>query len=152
MLQHMPGLNHSAKVKLFLKRTSALPDLRHYIQHLEEKTIDVSDTGRPIWGNFSWAIMSSTDGKDIQKVKVLGVSPGRVASAKGIPIINPAGRKFHASIDHIELTAAETTLNLSELVRTIEQFSFEFVTACDNAMQFRVQNSDELIKINLESV
>ena len=134
MLQHMPGLKHSLKLKLFLNRSSALPDLRDYVQHLEDKANDVSDTGRLILGSFSWATEYFNDEKEPQRVKVLGVVPGRLESVKGIPLINPAGREFHSPIDHIELTAAETTLNLSELVRRIEQFSLEFIAARDKAI------------------
>lgn len=81
----------------------------------------------------------------------MGVVPGRLESDKAIPLINPVGLEFHSPVDHIELTAAEATLNLSELVRTIEQFSFEFTSARDKAIRVCVHGPDELIQINLES-
>jgi hypothetical protein len=141
LLQHTPGLKHSASLKLFLIETRKIPAFRHHLQHVEEKASGVAHTGRPIWGSFSWVKVAS-DGKGFEIALYV---PGRLAKTKGIPIVNPAGRIFHADIDHFEITIGSETLNLSEINRRIELLEQQFNTALKKASPRPIPPNNEAI-------
>lgn len=116
VLEHTPGLKASLLLRLFLKSTEEIPSFRHHVQHIEERMAETAKTGGPIWGSFSWACLDP-DGK---RFKICAYVPGRLATAKGIPVVNPAGREFHDEIDHFEMTVGIITLNLSDIFRNVE--------------------------------
>lgn len=145
MLNNTPGLRHNEELQRFLEVTDDVPDFRHYIQHLESKAKDVAPTGHPIWGSVSWAKLLSE-----KKVSVCTYAPGRMATCKGIPMVNPAGRAFHGEIDHIELAVNGQVINLSELARNIERFGTAFCETVTSAEKSGQRDSNGLIRFEVK--
>jgi len=144
VLSGTPGLRHNAELRRFLNVTGSVPNFRHYIQHLENKAADLAPTGHPIWGSVSWARLMSD-----KKVLVYTYVPGRLATCKGISVVNPAGRIFHSEIDHVELAMNGPLINLSKLVRNIEKFSAAFCEAVTSAEKSGQRDSNGLIRIEV---
>jgi hypothetical protein len=145
VLEHTPGLTSVHTLRRFLQSTEHVPYFRHYIQHLEEKTAEVAPTGHPIWGSVSWVQL----GPD-KLFKVLVNVPGRLAKAKGIPMVNPAGREFHDDIDHFEMTVGGKTINLSEVARQVEVFEANFNGALAHAKPRAHKSGDSILIIDLD--
>lgn len=141
VLEHTPGLKKGTAVTLFLNSTDPIPDFRHHVQHMEEKIHAVAETNRPIWGSFSWASVNLDTGE----VRIAVYIPGRLAKAKGIPLVNPVGRDFHGEIDHFEMTVGDTTISVSEMFRKIELFNKKFELALEQAVSKEV--AGETIRI-----
>ena len=122
VLVNTPGLKSSGVLKQFLSTTDAIPNFRHHIQHIEEKVAAVAQSGRPIWGSFSWVVLA----EDRDQFAIVAYVPGRLAVTKGIPVVNPAGREFHDDIDHFEMSLEGATLNISEISRTVKVLGAQF--------------------------
>jgi len=75
-------------------------------------------------------------------------APGRVAECKGIPLVNPAGRTFFTDIDHIEQSIKDETVNISELVRRVQEFSMYFNDAVKKAEAIGNRDSHGLLRFD----
>lgn len=144
LLENTPGLKNNSSLRIFINETKTVPTFRHYIQHLETEAQQVADTGRPIWGTISWS-QKYPDGKIIVGM----YAPGRVAECKGIPLANPAGRKFFTDIDHIELSIKDKTVNISELVRRVQKFSVYFNDVVKKAEAIGNRDSHGLLRFEV---
>jgi len=128
VIVNTPGLVHGPAYEVFLRGTKSLVDLRHYVQHLEDETANVAQSGRPIWGSFSWGIFRRDKTGEIRTYV-----PGRLARTTGIPVMNPAGREIHDEVDHFEMSVTGTTINLSDTARRITEFRRRFETVLPSA-------------------
>jgi hypothetical protein len=104
------------------------------VQHLDERVVDVAETGWPIWGSVS-AVWASPEMQKRGEVAVQLIVPGRLAKSGGYPVVNPAGRTIHGPVDHVSLSAGGTTVNLSEMVRTSMRFGARFRAALARAKE-----------------
>ncbi|MGI8997085.1 MAG: hypothetical protein ACR2GW_10515 [Pyrinomonadaceae bacterium] len=149
VLQNTPGLKQRAQALTdFLVETETIPDFRNHVQHIEDKTAAVADTGRPIWGSFSWVTLDS-NGKNF---KICLYVPGRIAKTKAIPVVNPAGRQFHDDVDHFEMTIGATTINVSDMSCRIEAFRQRFEAAVKAALPKPIGPGETIMVIDLDSV
>lgn len=148
VLEHTRGVKNAPALVAFLRTTEDVVEFRHYLQHMEEKTSAVAPTGRPIWGSFSWVVLSP----DGSSLRVITYVPGRLAKTKGIPVVNPAGREFHSDIDHFELTVDDVTLNLSEMSRRIDRLREQFSAAVKAAGQRSTRSGETILSIDLDAV
>jgi len=149
VLQNTPGMKQPARALTdFLIETEEIPDFRHHVQHIEDKTAAVAISGRPIWGSFSWVKLDS-NGKNF---KICCYVPGRLARTKGIPVVNPAGRQFHDDVDHFEMTIGATTINVSDMSRRIEAFRQRFEAAVRAASPKPIGPGETIVVIDLDSV
>ena len=85
------------------------------------------------------------------RIEVMAIIPGRLAKSKGHHIVNPAGKEIQVPIDHISLSASETTINLSEMSRIIMKFGERFRTALEQAKEIHKDgdNDDAILQIHL---
>ena len=127
LAENMPHLQKSAPAHQVLVRTlKPATDLRHAIQHLDEKIHEVGKTDEvePTWGSLSWEhLLSPTEG-----VACLVIA-GSIRGYSQLPVA-VAGRPFANPTDHIELTAFEHTVGLSAIWQTISKW----VTALESAI------------------
>ena len=145
VLERTPGLKENETLSRFSKYLrDSVKALRDHVQHLEEKAAGIAPTGFPIWGSISWAHVLS--GKEIE---VRCYIPGRLAKCEGVPIVNPAGRRFRAAIDHVELTVNRDTINVSELCRRIGEFGVAFNAAVDAAQKCGQRDSKGLLRFQV---
>jgi hypothetical protein len=55
LVQQMPGLSQKLPfVQTFLRSTSHIEDLRHYVQHFRTEIPDIPGSATPLWGALSW--------------------------------------------------------------------------------------------------
>ena len=140
LIQHTPNLKKTPAVVSFLKGTEPATTLRNFVQHLEEKALEVAKTGKPIWGSLSWVWATPSD-LEQNRFRIVIFIPGRLAKSKGHPMVNPIGKRFAPPVDLISLTAAETTVNLSQMVQMVERFKNRYENAsCQTQAN---QNADE---------
>jgi hypothetical protein len=147
VLQNTPGLKSTQALKDFLIKTQIIPEFRHHIQHIEEKTAAIAITGRPIWGSFSW-VRLDTNGTGF---KIYVYVPGRLTKTKGIPVVNPAGRQFHDDVDHFEMTIGADTINVSDISRRVEAFREGFEAAVKAALPKPIGHDETIMIIDLDS-
>jgi len=121
MVESMPGLKKSSPgVKSLLQALGPLEDLRNAVQHLSGEVHTIADSGHPIWGSLSWARPPAHPGDALQAAAFI---PGTLAPVKGIPVVNPVGRKCEHPVGLIELTAAGNTVSLSDMVAAVIRFA-----------------------------
>lgn len=141
LVRRTPGLKHSAPVQSFLRATEDVEKLRHFVQHLDSEVVRLAATGWPIWGSLSW-IWAPPEMQEKTQVCVLTIIPGRLAKSKGYHMVNPAGKTIHGPVDHVSLSAADTTVNLSDMFRASMLFSNRFQAALERAKEIRVEQSN----------
>ena len=148
VLEHTPGLKQTEALERFRnKLRESVKGFRDHFQHMEEKAAGIASSGYPIWGSVSWCKVVSE-----KTIHVYTYVPGRLAKFKGLPVVNPAGRKFHEDIDHIELCVDQDILNLSELCREIERFGIAFESALSAAVREGKRDSNGLLRFEISSL
>lgn len=141
LVKRTPGLKHSAPFKSFLTATKDVETLRHFVQHLDGEVVGLAETGWPIWGSLSW-LWASPEMQKRGEVNVVIIVPGRLAPCKDYHMVNPAGKRIHGPVDHICLSAADTTVNLSEIVRSSMLFRDRFQAALERAKEIQIEQSN----------
>lgn len=148
LISQLPGLKKGTPIVLFQKATEDAETLRDRVQHLDNEISQLEDTGHPIWGSLSW--IYSTPGQQ-NRVNVMVIIPGRVARSKGLPFVNPAGRRIELPVDHISLSASGTTMNISDLYRITVGFGERFQSALVRAKEtHNNSDSNEILQIILQ--
>lgn len=55
LIQQLPGLSQrTPRVQVFLRATSPVEQLRHYVQHLRGEIAKAPSLASPLWGTLSW--------------------------------------------------------------------------------------------------
>jgi hypothetical protein len=134
LVSQAPGLKKNSFVVLFQKATESIEILRDFVQHISGEIPKVEDTGWPIWGSLSW-IYVSPEMQAQERMSAMVIVPGRLAKSKGIPIINPVGKRIEPPVDHLSLTASNTTIDLSDLFRNTMRFEQRFQVAMARAKE-----------------
>ena len=117
------------------------------MQHLEEKVKDIAPKGRPIWGSFSWIQLEP----DRKQFKISVYVPGRLAKAKGIPVVNPASREFHDQIDHFEMALGANVVNLSETMREVDDLRRAFEASLFHAPMKIDCHGEGILSLDLDA-
>ena len=147
VVDRTPGLKKNAGVKSFLKAMGGVEALRHYVQHLDTELATLAESGWPIWGSLTWT-HKPTETHDTNEVTVIVLIPGSFARSDGYPVVNPAGKTLRMPIDHISLTAAGTTVNLSEVAHACGVFGRRLEAAVETAEETEIeQSSGEVSRI-----
>jgi len=128
LIQHTPNLKKTPAIKSFLKGTAPILTLRNFVQHLDDKAIEVATTGKPIWGSLSWVWATPSD-LEQKKCTICIFIPGRLAKSKGHPAVNPIGKRFAPPVDLVGLTAADTTVDLSRIAEVVTRFKSRYEKA-----------------------
>ena len=147
ILERTPGLKNTPTIRLFLSGTQQIPSFRHYIQHLDEKLGPTASTGRPIWGSFSWSYADPST----NTYQIRAYVPGRLAKAKGIPLVNPLGKPHHGLVDHFTITVGDESVCLSDLVRSVHCFELSYQAALASAAQNALPTGEELLRLEIGS-
>lgn len=152
LTSQMPGLKKGEFVTSFQKATKDIEIHRNFVQHLNNEIPKVENTGHSIWGSLSWIYV--TPEMNMQKrVNVITIIPGRLAKSKGHPIVNPAGKEIYGPVDHISLSASDTTINLSEMFRVTKKFGERFQSSLEEATEKQKDSNiidNEILQIHLK--
>jgi hypothetical protein len=133
MVRSMPGVKKASPgVESFVRSLEPVEILRNAVQHLYGEVDKIADTGHPIWGSLSWAVPPAEPGGQLKAGMFL---PGTLAKVKGIPIVNPVGRKIEIPVGLIEMTAAGVTVSLSEMVYATARFADRLEHAAQAAFE-----------------
>lgn len=55
LVQSTPTLSHKLTgIQIFLRATSQIEDLRHYVQHFRSQISELPNSWSPLWGSLSW--------------------------------------------------------------------------------------------------
>ena len=122
LLDNMPGLQKSTpEYQVFIRRLRQFKDLRDPIQHLDSelRRRAVDDGPTYVWGALAWAVLDH----DLEGASTYMLIPGSVQSGPSPHLVNPAGQKFSAILDHIELAAYDSRVSLSRLVETVTEWT-----------------------------
>ena len=119
---------------------------RHYIQHMDGEAAGVAAIGLPIWASFSWIVLKEKDSERKQHFEMLMYMPGRPGSCQ-VPVVNPLGREYYDTIDHIQLSTYGGSINISELVRVISRFEITLMPAIKSAESTGTRDGNGLIRV-----
>lgn len=132
LVEKMPHISQGPHFQAGFRKLAVVEDLRNPIQHLNQeigKRVESSGP-YPVWGTLSWMQVLSANPL---KVRACVLMPGSVDSFRGVPATHPAGKVFHAPIDHVELSAYGITVSLSEMHETIGKLSASIEGALNSA-------------------
>jgi hypothetical protein len=117
VLRRFPGLKRSPEMEVHLRALAKVEDLRHGIQHLDQKLRKVASGKDPLLGSLTWLW---TPDEPLTKAWGFAIAAGS-AREGWTPVVNPAGRKFHRPIGLVTLAAFGCELELTGLVvRVVE--------------------------------
>ncbi len=126
LITQTPGLKKTTFVKAFLQKLNSIEFYRDFVQHINGEIPKVEDSGWPIWGSLSW-VYAPREALEQKLVFSLTMIPGRLAKCKGVPVVNPAGKKLQFPVDHISLSISSSqTVNLSEIYGSTIIFGDKF--------------------------
>jgi hypothetical protein len=141
LVRRTPGLEQNAFVEAFLRPTPNVEKLRNFVQHLDGEMASLVETGWPIWGALSW-VWVPPEMQERRTVGIMSIIPGRLAKSGGYPLVNPVGKQIRPPVDHISLSAAGITVNLSDMFRTSTVFGSRFEAALARARETQSECSN----------
>jgi hypothetical protein len=122
LLHAMPGLTRSPAWQAVTRVVAPAETLRNYIQHLDMDP-EIGEP-RPLWGTMRWLRpMHMEEGR--LTVAVQWYVPGPLDVGPVEPAIRGSEMRkaaFRVPVDDVTLTAAGSSLNLTNLVEGIERF------------------------------
>jgi hypothetical protein len=119
LVRQMPKLRKSAtEHELLMRTTTDVDGLRNAVQHQVGEFTKLADNGGYAWGYISWACLNpKLDGCRSCVLVAGAVANGTIES------VNPVGKPFHWEVDHVTLTAYETSVDLSSVVRNVGKYT-----------------------------
>jgi len=148
LLSEFPGLKKKTPPAQLLARSlQPVEVLRNSVQHLPGDINLHADSDIPTWGTLHWMFATGPE-----RVKMLLLVPGCTRKMTGLGRMpSPAGRAFHAEVDHVTLSAYGNEVDLSEVHRAVAAFVPSIEAALDEAFQEHEERagSDLLISMDL---
>jgi len=100
----------------FFRQLSVVEDVRHFLQHYNEKIPLMEKTNSPIVGHVCWLNVKSS-----KIVEVILIQPGRIKTGS-LPCINPTDKPISSKIDHVTFFLGDLRVDLSDLVNGLKEF------------------------------
>jgi hypothetical protein len=121
LINKTPGLKkQSPGFQIFDRGTTSIKDLRNFIQHLDEETQDLVGQNIPVWGVLSWFTMLDPKHNSGFTCTILA---GTIFQSMDGLLINPLGKEIKAPVDLITLTANNSVICLSDVMRHVEKLT-----------------------------
>ncbi len=118
LLQRTPGLKQkSPDLGLFYRNTESIEELRHVVQHLDEKVDEMVTQRLPVWGQLTWLFKPGDDPNDVWTCQLV---PGAMQDGWRA-LVNPAGKALIGPIDHVTLEADRISVSLSGTMAQLER-------------------------------
>ena len=115
-------------IQLFLRQTQGIAQLRNVVQHLNTEIRKLIELNVPAWGVLNWVEVTDQEKMEFMSYAFI---PGTVFSSSS-PVVNPAGKAFDSTIDHITLNVGEHAICLSDMLRSIKKLSVKFSQALES--------------------
>ncbi len=117
LLRQAPGIKQkSSGLRIFLRRTAHIKDLRNSVQHLNRQIDAMVNQRLPVWGLLSWVAIDPHGGTGC----CCSLIPGTLFPSKGHPLVNPAGKNILVPIDLITLKASGHSVCLSDVMKAVQ--------------------------------
>jgi hypothetical protein len=121
LISRLPGLRtKSPGAQLIVRALKPVQDLRNAVQHMDGEIGPLSSAKLPLWGAIAW-VQRNDDGL-VSRTLLAGVWLDPMNVRMNVPAIHPVRREIESPVGPIELTAAGTTISLSELVAASVSF------------------------------
>jgi hypothetical protein len=132
LLDHMPRMpKKSPRLQVFSRATSDIETLRNAIQHLDEELAQHKGLAQPVWGTLSWGVV--VDPKE-NRVRVLTIIAGTLGDGTH-RMLNPLDYPgFYSVIDHITLSAADVSVDLSDVQRSLTKLAGSLQASVTDAL------------------
>lgn len=115
------------EIRIFMDATTPVESLRHYVQHLNGEIGALPPSAPPLWGGLSWV----SEADPVTCFTLVAGSSHLATSLAGLVFDTHTGR----FVCELELTAGNTRVDLSDLVRRVRSLS-ESVCNWANTIQF----------------
>ncbi len=121
LLNKTPGLKkQSPGFQIFERNTASIKDLRNFIQHLDEEAQDLAGQNIPVWGVLSWFTMLDPESKSGFTCTIVA---GTIFQTMDGLLVNPLGKEINIPIDLVTLTANNSVICLSDVIRHVEKLT-----------------------------
>jgi hypothetical protein len=147
LLEHLPMGKKSRwySLRAFLQNTKPITELRHIVQHLNEKIAGLAEKGKPVWGSLSWFHLL-----DSKKGRSCMIVAGRLAAGEH-RFVNPLGKPVRAPIDHVTLTSGDITADLSATMVGVVSLTGELETSLRKSFKdLPTSGADALFFVEVE--
>jgi len=143
LIRQIPGMSgKSPEVQTFLRATSQIEELRHYVQHFRSEIPNIPLLSNPLWGALSW--VDAHDESTCYTIFSGNLVPGVQAPSL---TYDTHEKRFVA---RLVLTAGGTTIDLlsiAERLRELRVFSLKWI---DQQTQFkRVEGKTTVFEASL---
>lgn len=108
------------RARMFAEAVKPMKQLRDGFQHLDNKVLEAAGVRQPVWGYVNWVKIYPLDHR-MHSCSLVPSVPGIGTSR--FDLINPVGRRFHSEVDHVTLSAFQTSADLSALHRIIRDLA-----------------------------
>jgi hypothetical protein len=123
LLQQLPGLKkNQADVKLFLRRTASVEELRHFVQHFRNEIDVFAKRGMPLCGTLSW-VWSNEAQRRIENHTII---PGTFFEGAWVATCTFDTKRFQF-VERVLLHAGSVKIDLADLNNFVEQFTKWYV-------------------------
>lgn len=119
------GFKRPPELKAALRALAEVEDLRHAMQHMDERFQETADAGLPLWGTLSW--FWTPDGP-VCGGKIYATASGALRENVKFELINPVGRRIERPIGLVTLSAFGKRLELSTCAKHIQRICAIFDT------------------------
>lgn len=112
LVSRLPGIKYRdiPEREVYLRSTSAVEDLRHVFQHLDEKVPELIKIPQPTWGSISWVTWLN---QKLTKARISIMIPGHLFKME-LPLAPPPTAKKHFPVASVVLTSLNTSLSLTD--------------------------------------
>jgi hypothetical protein len=123
LLKQTPRLKkNEPELQLFLRRTQAIEDLRHFFQHFRSEIDSFSERGTPLWGTVSWVMADRDSGLPTNHLILPGTFFQGVCGM-GCTFDSQEGR----FVQRVVLHAGTKAVELADLNDNVERFAKWYV-------------------------
>ncbi len=117
LLTDMPELRREPHIRAFLGKTRGFQELRHGVQHLDDRIRELVVQGQPAWGSLSWFCLFDPS----QRVGWChALWPGTMIATEQ-RLVNPLGHNIRLPVDLIEVAAFGLSVSLSDGIAAVER-------------------------------
>ncbi len=147
LLHDIPRLKRTPPLEVYLRAISKVEDLRHGVQHLDERLSEYAAASTPVWGTLRWFY---TPGAPEDGGTAMTLVSGAVRSGYR-QAINPLGKSYFIPIGLVTLDAFEKSIDLSDLMDRTRKMILDFDQSLRKAVgSAPTGGADLLIGIEME--
>jgi hypothetical protein len=138
LLDHMPRMpKKSPRLQVFSQATSDIETLRNAIQHLDEELAQHRGPAQPVWAHYRWDLVDPKE----KRVRVLTIIAGTLGDGTH-RILSPLDYPgLYSVIDHITLSAAGVSVDLSDVQRSLTKLAGSFAGVGDGCPRLNLSRT-----------